>query len=73
MVKYTKGHDAISNTGAPLEDEDEIAITADFRPQKGLLEGLWLRVRYAESNRGRNADDRRDLRFILSFDLDAFQ
>lgn len=73
IVRYTKGRNAVSNDGAPLADSDEIAITVDFRPQEGLFEGVWLRVRYAEADRGSPEADRRDLRFILNYSVAAFQ
>lgn len=72
-VRYTKGRNAVSNDGAPLADSDEIAITADFRPQEGIFKGIWLRVRYAEADRGSPVADRRDLRFILNYSVAAFQ
>jgi len=72
-VNYTNGHDALSNTGSPLRDEDEFDVTVDFRPQQGLLEGLWLRVRYGDGDRGEDTDNRRDLRLILSFNFDVFR
>ncbi len=73
IVKYTKGRNAVTNTGEPLLSEQEIAVTADFRPPEGPLKGLWLRIRYADADRGSPADDRRDLRFILNFSIGALQ
>ena len=49
----------------------EIDITADFRPKSGLLKGLWLRVRYADAERGPAMADRRDLRLIINYSLKA--
>ena len=57
----------------PLPDENVIAITADYRPQKGFLKGLWLRVRYAEGDRGSPTANRRDLRVILNYSLGVLQ
>ncbi len=73
VANYTKGSDARSDSGVILADEDEIALTFDIRPQSGLFEGLWLRLRFSEGDRGRDEDDRRDFRLILSFSLGAFQ
>ena len=73
IVNYTKGRNAVTDTGVPLLDEQEIAVTADFRPPEGPLKGLWLRIRYADADRGSPADDRRDLRFILNFSIGALQ
>jgi hypothetical protein len=69
IVNYTEGRNAQTDDGVPLPDEDVIAITADFRPQEGFLKGLWLRVRYAEGDRGSPADNRRDVRVILNYSL----
>jgi hypothetical protein len=71
IVNYTKGRNAETDDGMSLADADEIAITADFRPQKGFLKGLWLRVRYAEGDRGSPAADRREVRIILNYGLEA--
>jgi hypothetical protein len=73
IVNYTKGRNAETDDGMPLADADEIAITADIRPQKGFLKGLWLRVRYAEGDRGSPVDDRREVRIILNYGLEALQ
>ena len=73
IINYTKGRNAETDAGAPLPDSNEIAVTADFRPQEGLLKGLWLRIRYADADRGSPAADRRDLRIILNFSIGAFQ
>ena len=73
IVNYTDGHDAMTNTGSPLRDEKEFDVTIDFRPQQGLFQGMWLRVRYGDADRGPDADDRRDLRIILSFNFDVLR
>ena len=73
IVNYTKGRNAVTNTGVPLLDEQEIAVTADFRPPEGPLKGFWLRIRYGDADRGSPEADRRDLRVILNFSIGAFQ
>ena len=73
IVNYTEGRDAIASDGTPFPKAREIAITADFRPQETWLKGLWLRVRYAEGDRGSDVDDRRDLRIILNYNLSALR
>jgi hypothetical protein len=73
IVNYTKGRNAETDDGALLADADEIAITADFRPQEGFLKGLWLRVRYADGDRGSPAADRREVRVILNYSLEALR
>ena len=73
IVNYTEGRDAIASDGTPFPNAREVAITADFRPQETWLKGLWLRVRYAEGDRGSDVDDRRDLRIILNYNLSALR
>ena len=72
IVNYTKGRNAETAVGEPLPDAEEIAITADFRPQEGFLKGLWLRIRFADGDRGSTSADRRDVRVILNYSLGAF-
>jgi hypothetical protein len=55
----------------PLPDEGVISVTADFRPEKGFLKGLWLRIRYAEGDRGSPEADRSEFRLILNYSLGA--
>ena len=73
IVNYTKGRNAQADDGTLQPDADVISITADFRPQKGFFKGLWLRIRYAEGDRGSPAADRREVRVILSYSLEALQ
>ncbi|MGI9202696.1 MAG: OprD family outer membrane porin, partial [Woeseiaceae bacterium] len=72
-VHYTKGRNAATDLGAPLADENEIDVTADFRPPDGLLKGLWLRIRYGDADRGSPMADRRDIRIILNYTIGALQ
>ena len=72
-LNYTKGSDAVSALGVPLDDEDEFNVTADYRPEKGLLKGLWFRIRYGELDSGAPTANRRDLRIIVNYRLSAFQ
>lgn len=72
-LNYTRGAEAVSSLGAPLADEDELNVTADYRPEKGLLKGLWLRIRYGDLGRGAPTANRRDLRIIVNYRLSAFQ
>jgi len=69
IVNYTEGRNARTDDGTPLPDEDVIAFTLDFRPQTSFLKGLWLRVRYAEGDRGTPESNRRDVRVILNYSL----
>jgi hypothetical protein len=73
IVNYTEGRDAIASDGTPFPNARELAITADFRPRETWLKGLWLRVRYADGDRGSAVADRRDLRIILNYNLSALR
>ena len=72
-LNYTRGDEAVSSLGVPLADESEIDITADYRPEKGLLKGLWIRIRYGELDLAAPVANRRDLRIIVNYRLSAFQ
>ena len=72
-VDYTEGRNAISREGDSLKDESAWTLTADFRPEQKRLEGLWLRIRYGEGDRGTSDSARRELRLILNYNLTALQ
>ena len=67
IADYTKGRNAESPAGVVVPDAEEIAVTADFRPESGIFEGLWLRIRYADGDRGSPLADRQDVRVILNY------
>jgi hypothetical protein len=71
VANYTEGRNPIDSDGQALPDSQEIDITVDFRPKSGWLKGLWLRVRYADAERGSAVADRRDLRLIVNYSLKA--
>ena len=65
-----------TSTGCPpscqpldLEDEDEFDITLDYKPVSSRLKGLWIRLRYAEANRGDK--DGRDFRAIINYNINV--
>lgn len=70
---YTEGRDAIGEAGRPLGDERAWTLNADWQPQQGVLEGLWLRLRYGDGDRGGAGGDERELRLILNYTLRALQ
>jgi len=70
---YTQGRHAETNDGGPLPDTDVISVTVDFRPERSFLQGVWLRVPFADLDRGSPEDDRREVRVILNYSLEAFQ
>ncbi len=74
-VKFdlTRGSDARSDADSPLPDHQELALTLDFRPDRGLFRGAWIRVRYSHGNRDTPADDRRELRLILNYNVEAWR
>jgi len=69
QVNYTRGRHGRNADGDSLRDEREIDFTADFRPSEGRFKGFWLRLRYARGDRGASADDRRDVRLILNYEI----
>jgi hypothetical protein len=71
IANYTRGRDAETDDGLSLHDTEEIAITADLRPEKGFFNGLWLRFRYADADRGSPDADRRHFRIIINYSLAA--
>ena len=71
IVNYTESRNSTTDIGEPLPDADELDITADFRPEKGFFKGIWLRVRYADANRGSPVADREDWRIILNYSVSA--
>ena len=70
-IDYTEGRNALTDDGAPLSNESAWTLTADVQPQRGVLKGLWLRLRYGEGDRGNTIPDRRELRLILNYTLRA--
>ena len=68
-INYTRGRNGRLDDGTPIGTADEIDVTVDFRPEEGILEGFWFRMRWGEWDRGGGALDRRDLRFIINYTL----
>ena len=72
FTTYVRGYTPNSGPNAS-PDQEEWDITVDYRPTKGLLEGLWLRLRRAEVNQqgpDRNDNDSVDYRVIVNFEID---
>ncbi len=57
-----------SNTEENLPDVTEFDFTVDYRPTSGLLNGLWLRTRYAHVD-FEGGEDTQDLRVILNYEI----
>jgi hypothetical protein len=66
VLNHAEGHGARDpDTGVDLDRRRETDFTLDYRPQSGKLEGLWLRLRYAD---GRDGDQRlQQWRAILNY------
>jgi hypothetical protein len=67
FVNYASGNTPESGAAAS-PDEDELDLTLDYRPPKGLFEDFWLRARTAFlEQHGAGADDVTDFRLILNY------
>jgi hypothetical protein len=66
---YAEGYVSDSDSaGAP--DQTELDVTLDIRPTNAVVDGLWLRLRYARVDQdGHFADDVRDWRAILNYEV----
>ena len=70
FVNYGKGRHAVDpTTQQRLPDQSEYDYTVDFRPERGLLEGLWLRLRYARVDEDGNGEVADQIRLILNYEL----
>jgi len=73
QLNRARGRQAVDPiSGLVLADEEETDLTIDFRPPRGLLQGLWIRFRRAEGDRGDPTADRKDNRIIVNYDLPLF-
>ena len=66
-IKYVDGRNAQDQNGMDLEDDQEFDITLDYKPETNVLKGLWVRLKYAETERGDRT--RRDFRAIVNYPL----
>jgi len=68
-MNYAEGYTPNSHSsGAP--DQRELDLTLDIRPITPALDDLWLRLRHARvDQQGRFADDVRDWRVILNYQI----
>jgi hypothetical protein len=70
FTNYAFGYDAVDSLeDEPLPDQREFDITFDYKPEKMILEGLWLRVRYANVDFSGDKDSINDLRVIFNYNL----
>ena len=69
FVNFAHGTDALDPTlGLRFEDEREIDVTLDYRPESGAFEGVWFRLRGAWLDTG-GRRTARDIRLIVNYDL----
>jgi len=70
FTNYAFGYDAVDAAAdEPLPDQKEFDITVDYKPKKMMLEGLWLRFRYANVDLSGDKDSINDLRLILNYNF----
>ncbi len=66
FANYAEGYGARdSETRESLPNEREFNVTADFKPNLGFLDGLWLRLRGAVVEKGGHTST--DLRVIFNY------
>ena len=56
-------------TGAQLPDQTEYDLTIDFKPPRGVLKGLWLRLRGVWLDIDGDNNTPRDYRVILNYEI----
>ena len=68
FTNYAIGHDARdTDNQESLPNQREFDITIDYKPEKLVIRGLWLRFRYANVNISGDDDSINDLRLILNY------
>ena len=64
------GYDARDpDINEPLPNQREFDITFDYKPEKIVIRGLWIRLRYANVNVTGENDSINDFRIILNYNL----
>jgi len=70
FTNYAFGYDAVDSLeDEPLPDQREFDITVDYKPEKMMLEGVWLRFRYANIDFSGEEDSINDFRVILNYNM----
>jgi len=70
FTNYAFGYDAVDAAAdEPLPDQREFDITVDYKPEKMILEGLWLRFRYANIDFTGDENSINDSRIIFNYNL----
>ena len=70
FTNYAIGYDArnVENQQS-LPNQREFDITVDYKPEKLIIRGLWLRIRYANVDFSGEENSINDLRLILNYNL----
>ena len=69
-INIARGSDAQNPfTGADLPDQTEYDLTVDWKPPSGLLQGLWVRARYARLDIEGDGETVRDIRIIVNYSI----
>ncbi len=69
FINYAWG-DTPDNGADASPDESELDLTLDYKPEAGLMKGLWFRLRAAIVNQdGAGRKDLRDIRLIANYDF----
>jgi len=69
-MNFARGLFAEDENGVDQEDVHEFDITLDYKPSDKRLNGLWVRIRYGEADRGDKT--LRDFRAILNYPVSLF-
>jgi hypothetical protein len=67
IVNFVAGFDGKSDAGR--RTGQEVDFTVDYKPQDGLLQGFWLRVRGSYLNDSAFSRDGTDVRVIVRYDF----
>jgi len=70
FINIAHGTDAENPlTGEGLPDQTEYDLTVDYKPPRGLLQGLWVRARYARVDIEGDGERVRDIRIIVNYSI----
>ncbi len=71
-LRYSEGYDGrIAATGQKIGDQREVNATLDYRVSRGLLQGLWLRGRFAWAEIEDARRDELEGRIVLRYEFRA--
>lgn len=69
FVNYARGNSARDDFGVRVNDQQELDLTLDWRPKKGPLRGLWLRLRGAFVEERDGGESQNELRAIVNYEF----